>query len=75
MRNKEEKCKNVGVDVFGDKYELPAEETENISRKLKMIRNTTLKVKTAANTTNTDTGVGSTGSIVSDGADMYHPPP
>jgi len=63
MTQREEECRNVGLDVFGGEYKPPVEGAEKIRRKLEMIRNTALKVRT--NTySSPEPGIVETGSIV-----------
>lgn len=48
MTQKEEDCRNVGIKIVGDEYKPPVEGAENIRKKLEMIRNTAMKVKTTS---------------------------
>jgi len=65
MTSREEECRSVGLEVYGGEYKPPAEGADNIRRKLEMIRNTALKVKTTAYTgTEPGPAIASTGSIV-----------
>jgi len=63
MTSREEECRDIGLQVYDGEYKPPAEGAENIRRKLEMIRNTALKVKTTAYTSS-EPGPVSTGSIV-----------
>ena len=63
MTSKEEDCRSIGSEVYDGEYNPPADGAENIRKKLEMIRNTALKVKTTTYAT-TEPGAVSTGSIV-----------
>jgi hypothetical protein len=62
MTSKEDECRNIGMEVHDGEYKPPADGAENIRKKLEMIRNTALKVKTTSYSTTP--GATSTGSIV-----------
>jgi len=63
MTSKEDDCRSIGMEVYDGEYNPPADGAENIRKKLEMIRNTALKVKTTTYAT-TEPGAVSTGSIV-----------
>ena len=48
MTQKEDECRNVGCKMLGDEYKPPIDGAENIRKKLEMIRNTAMKVKTTS---------------------------
>ena len=48
MTQKEDDCRTVGCKIFGDDYKPPIDGAENIRKKLEMIRNTAMKVKTTS---------------------------
>ena len=52
MSEKEEECKSLGVSLLGGEYKPPVDGAENIRKKLEMIRNTAMRVKTATTTYN-----------------------
>jgi len=63
MTSKEDECRSIGLEVYDGEYNPPADGAENIKKKLEMIRNTALKVKTTTYAS-TESGAVSTGSIV-----------
>jgi len=64
MTSKEDECRSIGLEVYDGDYKPPAEGAENIKKKLEMIRNTALKVKTTAYSATEPGTTNTTGSIV-----------